>query len=467
LGVLVLMLMAQTGTLVVDTPHYGATISVDRRPVGTAPIDPLTLATGWHLVEVFARKRPPWSRLIFVAPGKTVRLQVRLAAAPKRRQPKQDAPAQATPAWTLTGRAGFIGARRGDDASLALQQRARLGGTDVLGKSTRLSLAIFGESRLTGRGDELLRRVRPQTPSRLRVDEAMVSWRSLRAGRLLLTGPASALLVLDGVEGALTWGAHRFTARGGLRGAPVGERPDAPVGGLDWQVRGDRGQIGLSWLHHGHHHSEASGQLRWRTLRLSGRTSLVDATLHRADLQVRRGGVQLSYRARGSARSDLIDPVAPLLARDPRPWHGPQVMLDGAWQDWQGDIAVDWQRGALGDRWRSVAALNRRVAAWNLGFRASGLGSRGPRVHRPTELHHQWRGALTARWTRRLDTHAGLVWQATNSGRVWLPEAGARLDWPLMGALSLTAEIAAQAMDPAVLPGEGLLTMGQLGLRLR
>lgn len=467
MGVLVLLLALRTGTLVVQTPHYGATVSVDRRPIGTAPVDPLRLSIGWHLVEVFARARPAWSRLIFIAPGQTVTVNVQLAALPVRRASQPADPAQPDPRWTLTGRAGLIGARRGDDASLALQHRARLGGTEVLGKHTRLSLAIFGESRVAGQGAELLRRIQPREASRLRIDEAMVAWRDLRGGRLLLTGPAHSLLVLDGLDGALRLGAHRVGARLGWQGAPVGMRPDDPVGGLRWRVQHDRGSGGLRWLYHQKHHVEADGQARIETVQLMARGSMVGRRLHRAQIDARRGPVRLGYGARGAGRSALIDPTMGLLRRDPRPWHGPRAGLDGAWRAWRSDLAAQWRRTTLGDRWLLRGGVDRRVIAWRLGVRLSGLSAHGQPIAQPIELQRQWRGAVTARWGRRIDLAGGAVWQATQAGRRWLPEANLRLDWPLVGALSLDVALSVQAVDPAVLPGRGVLTWGRLGVRLR
>ena len=67
-----LWLLVSTGTLTVRAPHYGATVLVDRRPVGRVPMAPSEVSAGLHLVELRQQGTIRWRRLVFVPPGQAV-----------------------------------------------------------------------------------------------------------------------------------------------------------------------------------------------------------------------------------------------------------------------------------------------------------------------------------------------------------------------------------------------------------
>lgn len=463
-----LLVALQHGSLLVDTPHYGATISVDRRPIGTAPLPAQTVAVGWHLVEVFARGRPAWARLVFVPPGEQVTVTVKLAPMPRQIARKTGPDDTHTPTWRLSGRVRVEAAKRGADTSVALTERARLIGDDVLGADTMVRVDLSGESRLDQSGRPLLRLIDPQRPSRIRVNELSAGWRGLRAGRLLMDGPAMTALTVDGFSGRLTVGDWQGAVFGGARGAPVGDRPSTPVGGVGVARTTGALRPRLRWIGHDAQHTEAGISYQNNTLQVSTVASTVDAALHRARLDLRWRGLRLGYAARGSGRSRLVDPVRSLglapaeLSR----WHGPRVggvATVGAWT-LDGDARLRW--GDEADRWDAHGAVARRVGAWRATVLVDGFATRWRRPPEGPFLENGARGTLSARYAG-LTLSGGAAWQTTNAtGRV-LPEGGARWMLPLTGPLDLVAEASAQAVDPAILPGDGLLFSGRLGVRLR
>lgn len=466
---ILLLALTRTGTLVVETPHYGATISVDRRPIGTAPVEPRVLPTGWHLVEVFARERPPWGRLVFVPPGKTVRVSVRLAPLPaQRRRASTDAGAP-PPTWSLTGRAGVRAALRGPDRSVALVQRARLDGQDVLGADTRLVVDLGGESRIVDRGQPLLRLIAPGRASRLRIDAAWAGWRGLRAGRLPLSGPGDTAVVLDGIDGGVSTLGWRLAGRVGGRGAPVGARPDALLAGVG--LTRERGPLTgrVRWWHHATHHLDGRLATRGDRWQIATAGSLVGDRLHRARVDTRWDAVHLGYAVRGPGVSRLVDPLRSLRLDplDRTPWHGPRIALDGQAGPWRGDGALRLRISDAGARLDGAMGIIRDLAGWRAGARLRGVVSRWESPPPRPFLRHRVGAALTARWGQRLDAALGAAWQATDRSRRVLPEGAARLRWPLVDRLSVEAEISAAAVDPAVLPGDGPLLTGLLGVRLR
>lgn len=465
---ILLLALARHGTLAVETPHYGATISVDRRPIGTAPVAPQRVAVGWHLVEVFARGRPPWGRLVFVAPDRILTLSVVLEALPTARE----APAAAgrPPAvWRLTGRAGLRGAARGPDRSAALEQRARLEGDEVAGADTRLVVDLAGESQLSSSGRSLLRLISPDDPSRLRIDAAWVGWRSIRGGRLPLIGPGAALVVLDGVEATGAWQRWQVDARLGARGAPVGGRPEEPLVaiGLAHTAGPVRGHA--RWWHHDHHYGDGGITAQGARWRLASAASLVDARLHRAQVEGRWDAVDLGYTVRGPARGALVDPLR-TLGLDPLDriaWHGPRLRVLLGERPWVADAQARVRMSAQGARFDGGIGVERRQAAWRLGMRLDGLASRWSRSPPAPHLRQRIGARVEAGWGRAATVALGGAWQATDRSRQVLPEGAVRLTVPLVDRLELYAEAAGEAVDPAVLAGEGLLWHGRVGVRLR
>ncbi|MGK0358063.1 MAG: hypothetical protein ACI9U2_000346 [Bradymonadia bacterium] len=468
-----LLVALQHGSVLIDTPHYGATISVDRRPIGTAPLPAHPVAVGWHLVEVFARGRPAWARLVFVPPGREVRVRVELAAMPRRALTKSTGPNDKTPTWRLSGRVRVEAAKRGADAALALTERGRLVGEDVLGDDTTVTVDLSGESRLDQTGRPLLRLVDPQRPSRVRMNEAFARWRGLRAGRLLLDGPATTALTVDGLGGRLTLGEWQGEAFGGARGAPVGARPSTPVGGVGVARASGTLRPRLRWIGHDAQHVEAGISLRDQTpenetLGASAVASTVGRALHRARVDLRWRRLRVGYAARGAGRSRLIDPVRSLALAPPElsEWHGPRIGAAARLGPWLIDGHARLRWGVEADRWDAQGALSRSVGRWQTSVLIDGFATRWLRPPQGPFLQNGARGVFSARYAG-LTVSGGAAWQTTDATARLLPEGGLRLALPISGPLDLVAEASAQAVDPAILSGDGLLISGHLGVRLR
>lgn len=77
--------LAPKPAAVTVTTERGARISVDGRPVATAPTQPLEIAAGKHLITVMHRGREPFSREIEVARGGTLAVAAPLVQTSRRR----------------------------------------------------------------------------------------------------------------------------------------------------------------------------------------------------------------------------------------------------------------------------------------------------------------------------------------------------------------------------------------------
>jgi hypothetical protein len=77
-------LRERPATIKLDAPA-GATVSVDGRPVGVAPLAPLQVASGAHFVAVTERGHAPWTRDLRLARGETTSLHAELHQTGQRR----------------------------------------------------------------------------------------------------------------------------------------------------------------------------------------------------------------------------------------------------------------------------------------------------------------------------------------------------------------------------------------------
>lgn len=75
------LLKAKRGTVVVDESATGATVEIDGRPLGTAPVTVTELPAGRHLVRALREGRPPWGEVIDVRAGEVVTVRPGFLAA--------------------------------------------------------------------------------------------------------------------------------------------------------------------------------------------------------------------------------------------------------------------------------------------------------------------------------------------------------------------------------------------------
>lgn len=242
---------------------------VDKRPVGLAPVSPLKVRAGLHLVEVLVRGRAPQVTTVFVPPGGEVEVTVRLArkaaGAPVAAQEAPGGPIAATPRgpiWRLSGAAALTAAaleagQGGEGAQdLDLNQRWRLEAQRLLGPEVSGSLQVRSftdidasdpEGPLAGLADGAdglaqrqgdPRELEPgETRTTALIDELALRWRGaggalqLTGGRAPAMGPGGRAWTRDGVAARWRPGGliSRLSAEGGRVAAVYGPDLD-PVG---------------------------------------------------------------------------------------------------------------------------------------------------------------------------------------------------------------------------------------------
>lgn len=299
-----LLLLLSFGILEVQTPHYGATLSVDREPRGLAPLPPLSISPGLHLVEVHLRGHPSWSRLVFVPPGERVVLVVHLAATVDEKN-EVNSTLYAPPAWRLQGRAGLLTTHL-DRGEADLDQRWHLDAHEPLGASTRLQLEVAANTLLSEHGRfvrEAGRTVR-LAPDGTRLLQAHLDGRAgpvhLSAGRLRLADPSDPL-GLDGLAAELPV-TDRWTlsARGGHRIEPWDLTSRGAAGGVGLRHEAPGGSGEISHVFNDIHYLDARASLRLPSWTPTAQVTTAGRNLMATRLTLHHPTVEAShtYRAR-------------------------------------------------------------------------------------------------------------------------------------------------------------------------
>lgn len=503
LMLLVLASLAGTpgvGAVHVVGPDYGAEVALDRRPVGRLPLDPIPVAPGLHLVELLRGGRTVWSRVVYVAPDRTVRLTVELAPAagpsPTLGDLKRATPAPRGPPtrYLLTGRIAAEAAAAGDAWDLDLAQRWRLDAR--AGRTISAAVEVRAVGDVAGEGVELSRVVHRGTDDPLLVEalwlRAETDVVDARLGRMPQSGPMDRAFLLDGVRldgdaGPLSW--H---ARGGRRFAALGTQPDSPWlggAGLSWAVGGWSAAL------HGTYHDGLSSDARLAfergPLRAVARGGLLDADpLHadvRAslDLSAATAGwlerLALGARWRGDRRSPFDMPVAltTILALDTPAG----ATFDGRLTTRLGPVQTELRAGLFeGDGPARVERPARRwvtldaawpVGVWRLLAGAGALDADpGPA---PTAValaarRHLTGGAELRRGRLRLSGEIGLESLTLVGGEVAarvLPMGGVRASLGLSEAVVLFGALDVAAAHPTLDPHGGPWVSGRLGIEIR
>lgn len=409
---LALMVLAtSTGTLAVDSPDYGATVVVDRRPLGIIPIAPAPVAAGLHLVEILRDGRPAWTRLIFVPPGVTVRLVVNL---PMRTLPpitarRPDEPP--APRYRLAGSVGAEVAAAPGWTDLDLVQRWRLEASDapVPGLSAAVEAWVFSD--LLDRGDE--RSWVPRHSERVHVEEARVGYEGrsgeVQAGRLREVGPGGRVFLLDGARAQLASDAIALHARGGWRHEPRGPMPSSPellgagLSLIPWRdaIRMSLDAIWQESLHlDGHLHAQHG----WARLALAGRS--IGHELAAADARVTVEHAGLAGWVEGGVRSDARGAF-----ETPRWWLTLTELISPA--GWSAGGGARWHRGA----WQASAQIERRDGA------GAASAVHPDRWQADAEVTHgigRGRLGVIARW---LDADIGAMHGITSEGNGIEPDS--------------------------------------------
>ncbi len=464
-----LWLLATAGILTVRSPHYGATVIVDRQPVGRVPLDPLELPAGLHLVELRQSGETRWSQVVYVPPARTVELDATWASAATPAASSSAPPAQRPPSYTLEASAGVELAHLGDATDLDLVHAWRVEGrrlgwrglsavVDVRGRAD-----VAGDAALPGGETLLVERTTDGANPGLRLDEARLRAKhdgaTVDGGRMLALAPGRRLYVLDGIRARGDLGDWEVRAAAGARAAPLGARAVDPwLGsvGVSWERLAALDAVWAETLH-----LDASGAGDLGPLRLDGAVRTVGETVALASATARWA---THAWIRGAARRACDGPFEP----PPRPLdlhrrvEGWEVSLGGEVGPTSALVAaragvVDHAEAELASRWR--------LGAWRLGAVGGGLVARGD------PLLDAWgRGAAELGWSRaslRARTSAGAAWMRAGERDRWLPEASADLSVPLGGPLSLGGRLLVAGVHPEVHPQGGPMVYGGLEVRLR
>ena len=382
-----------TGTLEIVTAHYGATVVIDRQPVGQTPLPPLPVDAGFHFVEVLRPGRERWSRLVFVESDRTVRLSPRFKPASSTRPSKAESPPGVTettkPVYELEGRVGMHGAHLGTGADAVddydLRQWWRLNGRRLLegqmpgdhqiNLNGSVSLRTFHDLDGGEAADPLGTYYGTErSGARILLDEARLAARGLpldlevEGGRILGMGPGTRPLVFDGVSGRLRLPPGRATVEllGGRRAAPMGD-PDGGHGLLGgavrWQTSTEQLSLEGRYLRHRRHHLDLNGRGGWGAADAWLKARWVDqafaAGLARAGLKLRSAELWAGGRLRRPVDGPFEHPLWQIETVDP--------------------VDSDWNEGFVGGRARQ--AVGRQL---HLGLTTSARMRRGSGPARST-----------------------------------------------------------------------------------
>lgn len=454
-----------TGVLDIQA-EYGATVSVDRQPRGVAPVGPVAVAPGLHLVEVWRRGALPWTRLVFVAAGDRVVLRVGPLHAPPAAAPSASARpgAPAPPAWRIAATAGLALASADEGQDLDLVQRWHVTSERPFGPRSRVAFSVLGRTDVAG-STRLLRR-RP-TDRDLTLVEAAVGGAlgpvEASAGRLLGQGPAQTLLVLDGGRAEVPVGPLTLAGLAGVRADPGSARPaDPATAGLGLRLGDGPWAAGVAATYQARPHLEATARGGADAWRADARATLVGAgelLQTRADVALPPAGLSAHHRYVGRARSPFTDLRPDLgVVRALAPGHEVGATLDAT-----------TVRADLAARLADHRALLGLVGARRdpLGVELSGYLADGGPVRGRLLLALDATGHLGATRLRARVGLGALDVEADTRVRRVLPEGAGDVEVPLAAGLSLAASAGLQAVHPTILPGGGPLATARLELRLR
>jgi hypothetical protein len=494
--VALLLFLLSTGVLEVTTPHYGATLSIDRTPRGTTPLPPLTLPAGLHLVELHLRGRPSWSRLVFLPPGERVVLEVRLPE--KVEETTDKSSPYVPPPWILSGQVGVSATRLAAARDLDLDQRWFLAAREPLGAGTRLQVDASAATDLAGDGAFLRDGASPYFPplwlrqplgpraqdrrggTRIALDEARLEARPgplrLAAGRLALTGPDRQPLGIDGVQAHLPL-AERFTLRalGGRRFDPLDHPGLGAGGGLGLRVDTKAAFAGLDHFFNEVHHIDA--QVGWSdaTWSLAAQATTAEAELMATRLDLRwRGPVHgaLGHHYQGELFTRPADFIG-LLPPDASHEHRLDLILEA--EGLRGHLASRLPRQASSRQPRVLQGeFAARTPIRGLGVALTTLLADAPRDGQPALNAHAHLAATTHHHPGpvRLATEVGLAALDLRDpgGRRatrLLPQGHLGLEVDLIDDLALALEGRVGAVHPMWAADGGPLVTGLLALRLR
>ena len=478
---LALLVSTPDGLLILESPHYGARVSVDRQPVGRVPLKPLPLSAGLHLLEVESTGRSTWSRLVMIPTDGTVRVAVSLGPRrPRLRPPTVDDPQPQGP--QLSGTTGLEWALHRGESDLELAWRWRL--TTQPGPHWSTALGVRAYTKIVGQDDTLLRAVDVDHPRTLRLDEARVSWRDawhLDLGRLLPLAPGGRALRLDGARAGYQttdWGLQLL---GGARAEPIGPPPNSFLlvgarGHHQWG--GLRAHSAVFW--HDRLHIDLGAKARLSNWRARLDLRWIGADLALADLAAHsqhptwRVGARLTLRrpaagpferpllssthARGSTLAHYDQATAHIERTVDRGWYGALITRARSGQTTIDNPDQLSARGSTGWRFAHASIGVSGHAAW------FDPGDLGPAIYQQHHLH------LRGGWQTgplRIEIYGGWSRLELDTGQVDLPVGGTQMSWMLLDHWSVALSLDTRATHPSWLPDGGPLTTGRLEIRLR
>ena len=444
-----LWLAASVGGLHIRSPHYGASVLVDRQPVGRVPLKPLELPAGLHLVELRAGSETRWTRLVYVAPGSVVVVDARWQGEVATAADGEALQERKGPTYAVQGQVGVEAATLGDGADIDAVFGARVDGEGVLTEAVDAELSVRGRGDVSGApvlvggqtADLVDDAVRLETAT-LRADPG--AWR-LSGGRMYALGPGVRAFTLDGGRAAYLSDGLRLRASGGRQGGPE------PAGDGGWLAH-----LGGGW-------GESARLDAWYagTLHVDGGLRAgMDGLLVRADgrtvgTALAAAGARVDHHlgwAHTGVRRGVASPFEP--PTPPLAWvrdvDGYEARVGGEWGDVRGWWGATRSISARG-RWRFLSAAGSWVQRDPLLRARGGLA-----------VDRSWRWG---RW--RTGGRAGATWLHAGGADRWLPDGGADLEVAVVGTLSVRARAAVAAVHPAVHPAGGPLAYGGLEVRVR
>ncbi len=466
------------GVLEVRSPDYGATVSIDRRPVGKVPLAPVAVSAGLHRVEVRAVDRPAWRRTVLVAPGARVVLPVELPPAPPSPPPALAAEERAAPP-TLQGYVGLRWAHDGGAGDLDLAQRWRL--TVAPAPRWAAAVAVGARTDLAGDAPELQGARWRAADDRVRVLEATLGHAQgdaqIVGGRQLGRGPGGRAYRFDGLRGRSADGAQ-VEAHLGRRAEPLGATPGAAeLGGARVAVERPAWRAEGAYLFHGAHHLDADLAWRPRPLQLAAGAWLAGGALVEgrgaADARLGAWTARLTGRLHRPPPTpfDLLARIGLLPDEDAARWIEGRVGLRWAADAWEAAVDGGVRERADGwRRWDASGRATRRLSRGEVGVRGTGLWGEGRPPDAPAP-RSAVRGAAEAAWRvgrlRWAVSGGAARVDPTGGAAAVLPEGALRLDLALAVALTLRLDAGVAAVHPTWLAGGGPLLHGGLAVVLR